>query len=171
VANAATCTAHSRVDLGVANGGRAGAAKEGVAGRDGAVGRAGSTGRVNDSAYAGCARGTFSGSRDDSGGMNVPGGCGKLKGTGEAELIWRKAMEQNPNLPLAFSFLAGAETLKGDTVSATAFEDQAARSTPNDPLFHWMLGLRLKNLEMNELANEHFNRAIAMNPEFRRALN
>jgi len=90
VANAATCTAHSRVDLGVANGGGAGAAKGGVAGRDGAVGRAGSTGRVNDSAYAGCAGGTFSGSRDDSGGMNVPGGCGKLKGTGEAELIWRK---------------------------------------------------------------------------------
>lgn len=89
----------------------------------------------------------------------------------EAELIWRKAMEQNPNLPLAFSFLAGAETLKGDTVSATAFEDQAARSTPNDPLFHWMLGLRLKNLGMNELADEHFNRAIAMNPAFRRALN
>src|SRR6185436_2605470 len=73
VANAATCTAHSRVDLGAANGGGAGAAKGGVAGRDGAVGRAGSTGRVNDSA-----------------GMNVPGGCGKLKGTGEAELIWRK---------------------------------------------------------------------------------
>jgi len=89
----------------------------------------------------------------------------------EAELIWRKAIGQNPNLPSAFSFLAGAATLKGDTVSAAAFEDHAARSTPNDPLFHWMLGIRLKNLGMNDLANEHFNRAIEMNPEFRRALN
>jgi len=34
-----------------------------------------------------------------------------------------------------------------------------------------MLGIRLKNLGMNDLANEHFNRAIEMNPEFRRALN
>jgi hypothetical protein len=34
-----------------------------------------------------------------------------------------------------------------------------------------MLGLKLKKLGMNELANEHFNRAIAINPEFRRALN
>src|SRR5204863_1509716 len=95
----------------------------------------------------------------------------QLARTDEAELMWRKAIGQNPNLPLAFSFLAGAATLKGDTVSAAAFEEQAARSTPNDPLFNWMLGLRLKNLGMNDLANEHFNRAIAMNSEFRRALN
>lgn len=95
----------------------------------------------------------------------------QLGRTDEAESTWLKAIEQKPNLPLANSFLAGAAMQKGDMVSAAGFEDQAARFSPNDPLFHWMLGLRLKNLGMNELANEHFNRAIAMNPEFRLALN
>jgi hypothetical protein len=75
----------------------------------------------------------------------------------------------NQNLPLAHNFLAGAATSSG--TSGSPFEIQADRLTPNDPYFHWMLGLRLKNVGMTILAEKHFQRAIQLNPEFRRARN
>jgi Flp pilus assembly protein TadD len=59
----------------------------------------------------------------------------------------------------------------GKTDEAAAYEKQADQFTPNDPLFHWMLGLRLQNVGMNELAEKHFARAIQLNPEFKRARN
>jgi hypothetical protein len=36
---------------------------------------------------------------------------------------------------------------------------QADQFTPNDPLFHWMIGRRLQDLGMSELAQKHFQRA------------
>jgi polyferredoxin/Flp pilus assembly protein TadD len=86
----------------------------------------------------------------------------------EAAAVWRDAVRQNANLPLANNFLAAATA--GQAESA-AFEQQADRSTPADPLFHWILGLRLQNIGMNELAEKHFGRAIQLNPEFRKARN
>ncbi|MFL6469132.1 MAG: hypothetical protein ACJ72Z_14335, partial [Pyrinomonadaceae bacterium] len=94
-----------------------------------------------------------------------------LRRIDEATAMWRVAVAQNSNPPMANSFLEGAAILSGDAETAAFYKDQASRNTPNDPLFHWMLGLRLKNLGMNELAAENFKHAIELNPEFRRALN
>lgn len=79
--------------------------------------------------------------------------------------VWRDAIRGNPNLPLANSFLAGAASVSG--TSASAYESQADRVTPNDPYFHWMLGLRLQNVGMAALAEKHFQRAIQIDPRFR----
>jgi len=87
----------------------------------------------------------------------------------EAVSAWTDAVKNNPKLPLANNFLAAA--LKGQTEAAVAYEKQADQFTPADPLFHWVLGLRLQNVGMNELAEKHFARAIQLNPEFRKARN
>jgi tetratricopeptide (TPR) repeat protein len=80
----------------------------------------------------------------------------------EAVSAWADAIRSNPNLPLANNFLAGA-----GVPTASAYEAQADRVTPNDPFFHWMLGLRLQNLEMKTLSDKHFSRAIQLDPRFR----
>lgn len=83
----------------------------------------------------------------------------------EAVSAWKNALQNNPNLPLANSFLAGAAA--GKPEDAVGYEKQAERLTPNDPYFHWMLGLRLRNVGMKEPAEKHFVRAIQLNPSFR----
>jgi polyferredoxin/tetratricopeptide (TPR) repeat protein len=87
----------------------------------------------------------------------------------EAVAAWRDAVSRNAGLPLANNLLAGAAALNGQTETAAAFEKQADQITPNDPLYHWTLGLRLENIGMGELAEKHFARAIELNPEFRKA--
>jgi len=57
----------------------------------------------------------------------------------------------------------------GKTEEAAAHEKKAESATPNDPLFHWMVGLRLQNVGMNELAEKHFQKAIQLNPAFSKA--
>lgn len=80
----------------------------------------------------------------------------------DAVAVWRNAVEQSPNLPLGTSLLAGA----GLSDSAR-YEQLADRVTPSDPYFHWMLGLRLRNIGMNALAEKHFARAVQLDPRFR----
>lgn len=89
----------------------------------------------------------------------------QLKRQTEAVAAWRDAVTRNPNLPLANNLLAGA--LASDEQTARAYEQQADRFTPDDAYFHWMLGLRLQNVEMHRLAEKHFARAAELNPEFR----
>ncbi len=89
----------------------------------------------------------------------------------EAISAWSDAVGQNAGLPLANYLLAGAAASMGDAEAATSYEKQAEQSTPSDPLFHWMLGLRLQNVGLNDLAGKHFDQAIQLNPEFRRARN
>lgn len=89
----------------------------------------------------------------------------------EAVSVWRDALRSNAGLPLANNFLAAAATSLGQSEVAAAYEKQADQSTPADPLFHWMLGLRLQNVGMTALAEKHFGRAIKLNPEFRKARN
>jgi tetratricopeptide (TPR) repeat protein/ferredoxin len=86
----------------------------------------------------------------------------------EAVAVWDDAVRRNAGLPLANNFLAAASA---EQAEAAAYEQQADRFTPADPLFHWILGLRLQNAGMNELAEKHFARAIQLNPEFRKARN
>ncbi|MEO6394050.1 MAG: tetratricopeptide repeat protein [Pyrinomonadaceae bacterium] len=87
----------------------------------------------------------------------------------EAVTTWSDAVKTTPGLPLANNMLAGAKASMGDTTAAMNYEKQADQYTPADPLFNWMVGLRLQNIGMNELAEKHFQRAIELNPEFRRA--
>jgi len=84
----------------------------------------------------------------------------------EAVGAWTEAVKLNPGLALSNSFLAGAAASVGDTAAATAFQKHAEAATPADPYFHWMLGLRLQNIGMNESAEKHFGRATQMNPAF-----
>jgi tetratricopeptide (TPR) repeat protein/NAD-dependent dihydropyrimidine dehydrogenase PreA subunit len=89
----------------------------------------------------------------------------------EAVTAWSIAVQQNKALPLANNLLAAAAASQGQFETAVAYEKQADRATPADPLFCWVIGLRLQNVGMNELAEKHFQRAIQLNPEFRRARN
>ena len=84
----------------------------------------------------------------------------------EAVSAWREAVKQNPGLPLANNFLAAAADSFGQAETSAAYQNIADRVTPNDPYFHWMLGLRLRNINMNALAEKHFARAIQLNPAF-----
>ena len=85
----------------------------------------------------------------------------------EAVRAWSEAVKQNPNLVLANDFLAGAILSVGKPEAAIAYENQADQATPADPFFHWMVGLRLQNIGMNELAQKHFGRALQLDPGFK----
>ena len=93
----------------------------------------------------------------------------KLGRKSEAVAAWNDAVKGNPNLPLANNLLAAASVSIGKPELAADFEKQADSVTPNDPLFHWTLGLRLQNVGMNDLAEKHFQKAIELNPDFKRA--
>ncbi len=84
----------------------------------------------------------------------------------EAVAAWNEAVKNNPALPLANNMLAAASAETGNIEAAQNYEKQAAQYTPNDPYFHWMLGLRLQNLGMSDLAGKHFKKAIDLNPAF-----
>jgi len=87
----------------------------------------------------------------------------------EAVSTWNEAVSESSGLVLAHYLLAGATAAMGDPEVAVDHEFQAERATPNDALFNWMLGMRLQNVGMNELAEKRFQKAISLNPEFRRA--
>lgn len=81
----------------------------------------------------------------------------------QAIAVWRDALRQNPNLLLARYQLAGA---LGNSEQARAIEKEADQLLPNNPHYQWMLGLRLQNIGMNELAEKQFQRAIELDPAF-----
>jgi tetratricopeptide (TPR) repeat protein len=85
----------------------------------------------------------------------------------EAISVWQDAVRRNPGLVLANNQLAGAASQLGRHTEAISYEKQADQFTPDDPFYHWMVGLRLQNLAMKELAEKHFQRAIQLNPSFR----
>jgi polyferredoxin/tetratricopeptide (TPR) repeat protein len=85
----------------------------------------------------------------------------------EAISVWSEAVQQNGRLVLAHNQLAGAAATLGRSADAIAHEKQADQFTLNDPLYHWVIALRLQNLGMNELAEKHFQRAIQLDPRFR----
>ena len=84
----------------------------------------------------------------------------------EAISVWSDAVLRNERLVLANNQLAGAAALLGRSEEAIALEKRADQFTPDDPFYHWMIGLRLQNLGMNELAEKHFQRAIQLDPGF-----
>jgi hypothetical protein len=62
-------------------------------------------------------------------------------------------------LVLANNELAGAKRLLGDIEAANAHEKQADQFTPSNSLFHWVIGRRLQDLGMSELAEKHLQQA------------
>jgi tetratricopeptide (TPR) repeat protein len=77
----------------------------------------------------------------------------------EAVSVWTDAVQRNPQLALANNELAGAALASGKREEANLHEKQADQFTPTNPLFHWMLGRRLQDLGMTELAEKHFQQA------------
>ena len=84
----------------------------------------------------------------------------------EAILVWTDAIERNARLVLASNELAGAKQSLGRVEEAIAYAKQADQFTPDDPLYHWIIGLRLKELGMKGLAEKHFLRALQLDPGF-----
>jgi polyferredoxin/tetratricopeptide (TPR) repeat protein len=75
----------------------------------------------------------------------------------------------NDNAVIINYMLAGAAQAQPDDAAFSKYKQLAESATPNDALFNWMVGMRLQNLGMNELAETRFQRAIELNPEFKRA--
>jgi NAD-dependent dihydropyrimidine dehydrogenase PreA subunit/Tfp pilus assembly protein PilF len=84
----------------------------------------------------------------------------------EAVDLWTSAVEQNPNIVVANYQLAGAAASVGDTEGAAEYEKRGSDATPSDPYFHWMLGMRLQNIGMNQLAERQYQLAIQLDPSF-----
>ena len=84
----------------------------------------------------------------------------------EAISVWTDAVRRNGKLAVASNQLAAAERSLGRFEEAIAHEQQADEFTPDNPLYHWMIGLRLKNLGMQELAEKHFQRALQLDPGY-----
>src|SRR5437762_8743370 len=80
--------------------------------------------------------------------------------------FWSDAVQRNARLVLANNQLAGAERSLGRFEEAIAHEREADQFTPDNPLYHWMIGLRLQNLGMKELAEKHFQHAIQIDPGY-----
>jgi tetratricopeptide (TPR) repeat protein len=77
----------------------------------------------------------------------------------EAVTVWTDALQRNSQLVLTNNELAGAARAAGKPDEAGLYEKQADLFTPNNPLFHWVLGRRLRDLGMTELADKHFQQA------------
>lgn len=85
----------------------------------------------------------------------------------EAVSTWSGALRGNDQLVLATYQLAGAAAAFGKNDMAVSYERRANSLTPDDAYFHWVLGLRLKGLGMNDLAERQFTQAIALDPSLR----
>lgn len=83
----------------------------------------------------------------------------------EAISVWTDAVQRNARLVLVNNELAGAKRLSGKLEEAAAHEEQADQFTPNDPFYHWILGRRLQDLGMAELADKHLQQAGDLDTE------
>jgi tetratricopeptide (TPR) repeat protein/ferredoxin len=87
----------------------------------------------------------------------------------EAADVWRDASAENKDAVIVNYMLAGAARSQDDGAGYLEHKRLAEAAAPSDALFNWMIGMRLQNLGMNELAETRFQRAIELNPEFKRA--
>ncbi|MEQ1764683.1 MAG: 4Fe-4S binding protein [Pyrinomonadaceae bacterium] len=85
----------------------------------------------------------------------------------EAVEIWSSASEKNSTIVLTNYFLAGAFAALGDSGSSYQFELLGSQNSPGDAYFLWMVGQRLQNIGMAEVAEKNFARAIALDPQLK----
>jgi Flp pilus assembly protein TadD len=81
----------------------------------------------------------------------------------EAVSVWTDAVQRNGQLVLTNNVLAGAALVEGNLQQASVYEKQADQFTPNNRLYHWVLGRRLQDLGMTGLAEKHFQQAGQLN--------
>ena len=77
----------------------------------------------------------------------------------EAVSVWTDAVKRNAQLVLANNELAGAARAAGRLDEADLYEKRADQFTPSNGLYHWVLGRRLQDLGMIELAEKHLKQA------------
>jgi len=77
----------------------------------------------------------------------------------EAVAAWTNVVQINAQLVLTNNELAGAARASGKLEQADLYQKQADQFTPNNPLYHWVLGRRLQDLGMTALAEKHFQLA------------
>jgi tetratricopeptide (TPR) repeat protein/ferredoxin len=77
----------------------------------------------------------------------------------QAVAVWTDALRRNSHLVLVNNELAGAARASGEFDQADLYEKQADQFTPNNPLYHWVVGRRLEDLRMTELAEKHLQLA------------
>jgi len=85
----------------------------------------------------------------------------------DAVETWKAAADKNSKIVLANYFLAGAFAAAGDPTASAQYESRGSQSLPADAYFMWMIGLRLQNIGMAELAEKNFARAIALDPQLK----
>jgi len=84
----------------------------------------------------------------------------------EAVKTWADAVDANESLVLANYMLAGVAETLNDLEEMEKYEARAAKYTPNDAHFHWMVGQRLSNVGMKPIAQRHFEKAAQLDPKF-----
>jgi polyferredoxin/tetratricopeptide (TPR) repeat protein len=77
----------------------------------------------------------------------------------EAVSVWTDAVKRNAQLALTNNELAGVARAAGRLDEADLYEKQADQFTPSNGLYHWVLGRRLQDLGMIELAEKHLKEA------------
>jgi tetratricopeptide (TPR) repeat protein len=68
-------------------------------------------------------------------------------------------VKRNAQLALTNNELAGVARAAGRLDEADLYEKQADQFTPSNGLYHWVLGRRLQDLGMIELAEKHLKEA------------
>jgi tetratricopeptide (TPR) repeat protein len=87
----------------------------------------------------------------------------------EAVAEWISLTAEHDAL-IAQYMLAGSSQVLGDDAGSMRYLEKARSATPDDALFNWTIGMRLQNLGMKKLAENSFQRAVEIDPAFRRAL-
>ncbi len=77
----------------------------------------------------------------------------------EAISVWPDAVRRNPRLALVNNELAGVKESLRKLEEASSHEKQADQFTPSDPLLHWMIRQRLRDLGISDLAEKHLQQA------------
>ena len=88
-----------------------------------------------------------------------------LESRRQAVTVWNSALGRDPRLVVTANFLAAESEQRGDTKQAAYFENIAARSTPRDGSFLWMVGLRLEEVGFKARAERVFDVAVRLNPQ------
>jgi len=84
----------------------------------------------------------------------------------EAEVLYRRAIELDPNLALAYTNLANIRYRRGDLAEALALYRRAIEINARQPEAHYNLGYLSLERGENWRALSHLRRAVALRPEF-----
>ena len=90
-------------------------------------------------------------------------------GLQQAEAVYRKILQADPDHPDALHFLGMLAHQLGQSETAVQLINHAIRSNPSNPVFHINLGTIFPTLNKVEEALACFRRALALNPDFAEA--